>query len=71
MSPPAAYVVFQRVGEDEWRVLGEVARQPGLPARKSRVQAVRELLGREPAEDEAFAVLLRSEWRVSLDCRGK
>ena len=46
MSPPAAYVVFQRVGEDEWRVLGEVARQPGLPARKSRVQAVRELLGR-------------------------
>jgi hypothetical protein len=64
----AAYVVFARIGEDEWRVLGEVARRPGLPARKSRVQAVRDVLGREPAEGESFAVLLRSEWRVSLDC---
>jgi hypothetical protein len=65
----AAYVVFERVGVDEWQVLGEVARRPGLPARKSRVQAVREVLGREPGDDEAFAVLPRSEWRVGLDCK--
>jgi hypothetical protein len=64
----AAYVVLQRVGEDEWRVVGEVARRPGLPARRSREQAVRDALGRDPADGEAFAVLPRSEWRLSLDC---
>jgi hypothetical protein len=25
------------------------------------------VLGREPRDDEVFAVLLRSEWRLSLD----
>lgn len=69
MSPRGAYVVLERIGDDEWRVLGEAPRRPGLPARASRVQAVREVLGREPEDDEAFAVLLRSEWRVSLDCK--
>ncbi len=68
MSAGAAYVVLQRVGEHEWRVLGEVARRPGLPARKSRGQALRDALGREPEHGEAFAVLPRSEWRLSLDC---
>ena len=69
MSPSAGgYVVLQRSSADEWRVLGEVARRPGLPARRSRAQAVRDVLGREPAEDEVFAVLPRSEWRLSLDC---
>ena len=68
MSPDAGrYVVLQRVGPDEWRVLGEVGRRPGLPARKSRGQAVRDVLGHEPDEGEKFAVLPRSEWRLSLD----
>lgn len=71
MSAGAGYVVLRRVGDDEWRVLGEVARRPGLPARRSRVQAVRDALGREPADGEAFAVLPRSEWRLSLDCASK
>ena len=67
MSPNAGgYVVLQRVGPEEWRVLGEVGRRPGLPARKSRAQAVRDVLGREPGADEKFAVLPRSEWRLSL-----
>ncbi len=67
MSPDGGrYVVLQQVGPD-WRVLGEVRRRPGLAARKSRAQAVRDVLGREPAADEAFAVLPRSEWRLSLD----
>ena len=61
------YFLFQQVGADEWRLLGEVARRPGLPARKSRAQAVRDLLGREPHEEEVFAVLQRSEWRTALD----
>ena len=61
------YVVFQRVVDDDWRVVGEVERRPGLPARKSRAQAVRDVLGREPNHDETFAVLARSEWRNALD----
>jgi hypothetical protein len=63
----ATYVVFQKVGENDWRVIGETARRPGLPARKSRAQAIRDALGREPFTNEAFAVLQRSEWRNALD----
>jgi hypothetical protein len=67
MSPDAGrYVVLQQVGPEEWRVLAEVGRRPGLPARKSRAQAVRDVLGREPGKEEKFAVLPRSEWRLSL-----
>jgi hypothetical protein len=61
------YVVFQQVGESDWRIIGQADRRPGLPARKSRAQAVRDVLGREPAAGEAFAVLPRSEWRNALD----
>ena len=59
MSPSAAgYVVFQQRREDDWRILGEVDRRPGLPARKARAQAIRDVLGREPRDSEVFAVLL-------------
>jgi len=61
------YVVLQQLGDDDWRVLGDVDRRAGLPARSSRAQAVRDVLGREPREGEVFAVLPRSEWRLSLD----
>jgi hypothetical protein len=68
MSPDAGgYVVLQEIKPEEWRMLGEVARRPGLPARKSRGQALRDVLGREPGEGERFAVVPRSEWRVGLD----
>ncbi len=68
MSPDAGrYVVMQQVGPDRWRVVGEVGRRPGLPARKSRSQAVRDVLGREPGDGETFAVLPRSEWQNSLE----
>jgi hypothetical protein len=68
VSPDAGrYVVLQQLGPDEWRVVGEAGRRPGLPARRSRAQAIRDVLGREPREDEAFAVLPRSEWLLSLD----
>jgi hypothetical protein len=63
------YFVFQRIGDADWRLVGEVLRRPGLPARRSRAQAVRDVLGREPEPDEAFAVLQRSEWRNALDHR--
>ncbi|HEV8179827.1 MAG TPA: hypothetical protein VGP54_05945 [Gaiellaceae bacterium] len=68
MSPDAGrYVVLQQVTPDTWRVVGEVGRKPGLPARQSRAQAVRDALGREPGEGETFAVLPRSEWQLSLE----
>lgn len=61
------YVVFQQTGEGDWRVIAEVERRPGLPARKSRAQAVRDALGREPSAGETFSVLQCSEWRNALD----
>jgi hypothetical protein len=68
VSPNAgAYVVFQKTDAGDWRVIREVGRRPGLPARQSRAQAIRDALGRAPADGEVFAVLLRSEWRLSLD----
>jgi hypothetical protein len=63
----ATYVVFQQVGENDWRVIGETPRRPGMPARRSRAQAIRDALGREPFTNETFAVLQRSEWRVARD----
>ena len=60
------YYVFRREG-DAWRIVGEVARPPGLPARKGRARAVRDAIGREPEPGEEFAVLARSEWRNALD----
>jgi hypothetical protein len=67
VSPDAGrYVVLQQLRPDEWRVIGEVGRRPGLPARRSRGQAVRDVLGREPQAGETFAVLPRSEWQLSL-----
>jgi hypothetical protein len=61
------YVFLQQIAADEWRVLGDANRRPGLPARKSRAQALRDVIGREPEKGEVFAVLPRSEWRVGLD----
>ena len=61
------YVVFSRLKGDDWRIVAEVKRRPGLPARRSRAQAIRDVLGREPVAGEAFAVLAKSEWRNALE----
>jgi len=58
-------VVLREAGAGQWVVVGDVDRQPGLTARKSRVQAVRDAIGREPAEGEVYAALPRSEWRTA------
>ncbi|WP_433290880.1 hypothetical protein ACQP2F_24045 [Actinoplanes sp. CA-030573] len=70
MSEPssrAAYVVFQETAAGTWQLIGEVARRPGLPARRGRAQAVEDALGRAPRDGERYAVIPRSEWRVGLD----
>lgn len=59
------YVVLREAGPGRWELIGDVDRRPGLPARKSRVQAIRDALGREPADGEIYAALPRSEWRVA------
>jgi hypothetical protein len=59
------YVVLREAGAGHWVVVGDVDRRPGLTARNSRAQAVRDAVGREPAKDEVYAVLPRSEWRVA------
>jgi hypothetical protein len=59
------YVVLRETEAGHWVVVGDVDRRPGLTARNSRIQAVRDAVGREPAEDEVYAALPRSEWRVA------
>jgi len=59
------YVVLREAEAGHWVVVGDVDRRPGFTARNSRRQAVRDALGREPAEDEVYAALPRSEWRVA------
>jgi hypothetical protein len=68
VSPNAGtYVVFRQAPSGDWHVVGEIGRRPGLAARKSRAQAVRDVLGREPEAGDVYAVLPGSEWRVALD----
>jgi hypothetical protein len=71
MSQPArnkpSYVVFRQIGRDRWELVGEAERQPGLPARKARAQAIADATGGRAKPDEAYAAVLRSEWRIALD----
>ncbi|MBM2620684.1 hypothetical protein JIG36_34805 [Actinoplanes sp. LDG1-06] len=62
-----AYVVLRETGPGAWEEVGEVARRPGLPARRGRAQAVEDVLGHPPGDGERYAVVPRSEWRVALD----
>jgi hypothetical protein len=67
VTPPGVYVVFQQVGDNEWKLIAEVPRPPALPAKRGRAAAIREALGRDPEPGEAFAALQRSEWRNAQD----
>jgi hypothetical protein len=68
VSPNAGkYVVLRRTATGDWRVVAEVDRRPGLPARRSRRQAVRDALGPDLLDDEVLAVLPRSEWKLGLE----
>jgi hypothetical protein len=59
------YVVLFEAEAGHWVVVGDVDRRPGLTARNSRMQAVRDAIGRDAAEGEVYAALPRSEWRVA------
>ena len=61
------FVVLRQLDDDTWKVVGEVPRRPGLPARKARAQAVADATGGEAAANDRYAAVLRSEWRIALD----
>jgi hypothetical protein len=61
------YVVLQKVANGQWRMLGEVPRQRGLPARKARSQAIMDATKGAAKSGETYAAILRSEWRIAMD----
>lgn len=63
----SGYVVLREVEVEAgcWVIIGDVGRRSGLTARNSRMQAVKDCIGREPADGEVYAALPRSEWRVA------
>ena len=61
------YVVLEEISDETWRILGEVQRQPGLPARRGRAKAVADALGHEPSDGKRYAVIPLSEWRNGCD----
>ena len=69
IAKPAApaFVVLRQVGEDNWRLLGEVPRKRGLPARAARTQAILDATNGTAKSGEVYAAVLRSEWRIAMD----
>jgi len=63
----AAFVVLRRDPEGRWVVLGEVARRRGLTARAARAAAIEEASGDAARPGDAYAAVLRSEWRIAQE----
>ena len=63
----AGFVVLRQVADGEWRLLGEVPRKRGLPARAARTQAILDATDGAARGGETYAAVLRSEWRVAMD----
>jgi hypothetical protein len=63
------FVVLQELPDGTWRLLGEVRRKRGLPARAARSQAILDATNGAAKAGEGYAAVLRSEWRVALDWR--
>ena len=61
------YVVLRELGEGRFELVGEVRRQPGLPARAARARAVHDATLGQAKLGEAYAAILRSEWRIAFD----
>jgi hypothetical protein len=61
----AGYIVLREVEPGHWHLVGEVDRRPGLTARRSRVQAIADVINETAGPGDHYAVLPRSEWRVA------
>jgi hypothetical protein len=55
------------VGEGAWHLVGEADRRPGLTARAARIQAVEDATNGTATKEDVYAVILRSEWRISFE----
>jgi hypothetical protein len=62
-----SFVVFRRVSDGSWELLGEVPRRRGLTARAARGRAILDATEGRAKAGEVYAAVLRSEWRVALD----
>ncbi len=62
-----SYVVLRELGEGRYELVAEVRRQPGLPARAARAQAVHDATLGAAKPGEVYAAILRSEWRVAFE----
>lgn len=62
------FVVLRHLGGDDWRLVGEAERVPGRTARAARAQAILDATNGTARDGEVYAAVLRSEWRVALDC---
>jgi hypothetical protein len=70
-KPTAArpgYFVFHQIREGDWRLVGEADRVPGHTARAARARAIRDATGGKAKDGEIYAAVLRSEWRIALEC---
>ncbi|HST18589.1 MAG TPA: hypothetical protein VLK36_13030 [Gaiellaceae bacterium] len=63
----AAFVVLRESRNGTWKLLGEVPRRRGLPARAARSRAILDATGGRAKPGEVYAAVLRSEWRVAQD----
>ena len=61
------FVVLRREPDGRWTLLGEVPRRRGLPARAARSAAILEATNGEAHAGDAYAAVLRSEWRIAQD----
>jgi hypothetical protein len=61
------FVVLRELGDGKWKLLGEVPRRRGLPARAARSRAILDATGGEAKSGEVYAAVLRSEWRIAQD----
>ena len=65
--PTPTFVVLRPLGNDRWEKLAEVPRRPGLSAKAARARAIEEASSGEAKPGEAYAAVLRSEWRIAFD----
>jgi hypothetical protein len=66
-SSAAAFVVLRETTDGTWKLLGEVPRTRGLPARAARSRAILDATGGRAKPGDVYAAVLRSEWRVAQD----
>jgi hypothetical protein len=61
------FVVLHQLPEGQWRMLGEVPRKRGLPARAARSREIFDAIKGAAKAGEVYAAVLSSEWCIAMD----